>query len=389
MNALTPVGTPGGPPPAATDVSQAGVSRAGLSQVGVSQAGVSQAGGRAALPELRELRYFAAAARAGNLARAAQEMNVSAAAISQQLRKLEDTLGTPLLIRHGRGVAATAAGMRLLDRIDTVLRLLAAPLEHAAAGTGAAADGTISLAMPAELGGLLAGTVAALVRDRWPELTLDLHDAPDSAVEGLCAGLVDIALLADPPAMDTLVVEQVASERLGVVVSPRDALADSADALRLRDLLAVPLILPGKRHWIRRRLAKAAFQRGLRFDAVMQVDSLPMARAMVRDGLGCTILPHAAVQEDTARGALVFRPLEQPDLPVAYAIVTPGDAHPVLGEIARAAGAAIRALAGTARWPGARPLRGPAAAMPDLAASGGSRRRPAPAEAQLEFAEGN
>jgi LysR family transcriptional regulator, nitrogen assimilation regulatory protein len=339
------------------------------------------------VPDLRELRYFAAAARAGNLARAAQELNVTAAAVSQQLRKLEETLGTPLLLRHGRGVAATPAGLRLLDRIDTILRLLSAPLELPPAH--AATEGTVSLAMPPELGALLASPVATLVRHRWPELTLDLRDGPDSAVEALCAGQMDIALLADPPALDALLIEPVATERLGLVVSPRDALADSTQRLRLRDLLAVPLILPGKRHWIRRRLAKAAFQRGLRLDAVTQVDSLPMTRAMVRDGLGCTILPHAAVQEDTDRGALVFRPLEQPELSVTYAIATPGDAHPLLCEMAHVAAEAIRSLAGTTRWPDAQPSSAPAPGMRDRAASADPQRQPAQPQECLEFAVGD
>ena len=366
MNALTPVGTPDGPPPAATEV--------------------SHAGGRAAVPDLRELRYFAAAARAGTLARAAQELNVTAAAVSQQLRKLEDALGTPLLIRHGRGVAATPAGTRLLDRIDTILRLLSAPLEHASAGAGS--EGTISLAMPAEVGALLAGAVVTLVRDRWPDLTLALRDSADAAVEALCAGQTDIAVLADPPTMDAMLIEPVATERLGLVVSPRDGLAESAEALRLRDLLAVPLILPGKRHWIRRRLSKAAFQRGLRFDAVAQVDSLPMIRAMVRDGMGCTILPRAAVQEDTARGALAFRPLEQPELPVTYAVATRSDADPELHAIVRAAGEAIRCLAGSVRWPGAQPSRVPGTQIGEPDALRHSQRRTAQPHASLEFAEG-
>jgi len=331
LNALTPVETPSGLLPATTET--------------------PRAGGPLAVPELRELRYFAAAARAGNLSRAAAELNVSAAAVSQQLRKLEDTIGTPLLVRHGRGVTATPAGLRLLERADTVLRLLAAPLDQPSA---AAAEATVTLALPPELGGLLAAPVSALVRDGWPEVTAELREATESAVEALCAGQTDIALLADAPELDALWTAPVASERLGLVVSPRDALADSVQPLRVRDLLAVPLILPGKRHWIRRRLAKAAFQRGLRFDAVTQVDSLAMTRAMVRDGLGCAVLPRAAVHEDTARGSLVFRPLEQPVLPVAYAIATRCDAGPLVREIACAVAGAMRALAGAGAWSEAR-----------------------------------
>ena len=54
--------------------------------------------------DLRELRYFHSVARTGNFGRSARELNVSQPAISHQVRKLEEGLGTQLLVRHGRGV---------------------------------------------------------------------------------------------------------------------------------------------------------------------------------------------------------------------------------------------------------------------------------------------
>ena len=135
--------------------------------------------------ELRELRYFAAAARNGNLGRAAQELNVTPSAVSQQLRKLEDSLGTQLLIRHGRGVTPTPTGARLLERFDTILHLLNAPLdpEPAAADAG----GTVSLAMPAEIGALIVAPLLAQVRSRWPGVTLDLQETPAAASRPDCS----------------------------------------------------------------------------------------------------------------------------------------------------------------------------------------------------------
>jgi LysR family transcriptional regulator, nitrogen assimilation regulatory protein len=53
---------------------------------------------------LRELRNFLSVAQTGNLGRAARDLNLSQPAISLQLRKLEEGFGTPLLLRHGRGV---------------------------------------------------------------------------------------------------------------------------------------------------------------------------------------------------------------------------------------------------------------------------------------------
>ena len=103
----------------------------------------------------------------------------------------------------------------------------------------------------------------------------------------------------------------------------------------------MPLILPNPRHWLRRLLARAAFQRGLRLDAVFQADSVALTKDMVRNGLGCTILPGVAVRDETARGALVCRPIAQPALLTTHATATRRDAAPVVRDIAQVVGEVI------------------------------------------------
>lgn len=65
------------------------------------------------LPPLASLRAFAALAETGSATRAGAALNVTHAAISQQVRSLEASLGTKLVVRAGRGIRLTAAGMRL------------------------------------------------------------------------------------------------------------------------------------------------------------------------------------------------------------------------------------------------------------------------------------
>lgn len=374
MNALTPLGAVQGPP-----------------HIRLPEA-LSRAHVHVGALELRELRYFAAAARAGNLGRAAQELNVTPPAISQQLRKLEDALGTQLLIRHGRGVTPTPAGACLLERIDTVLRLLHAPLEADLAS--APPHGTVSFAVPAEIGAALVAPLLAQVRRRWPAVTLDLRESVGDGLNTLLAGHVDIALLQDPPDLDELLVEPLLTEGLGLVASPRDALAESSLPLRLRDLAQVPLILPNPRHWIRRLLVKAGFQRGVRFDAVFQVDSVAMTKEMVRNGLGCTILPAAAVRDETARGALVFRPIAQPALSTIHAIAFRRMAAPAVRDLAQVMGDAIRSLVASGTWPGAQLVRSPApptCVEPEPGVPPETWRLPQlePLRGNLEFVEGD
>ena len=334
--------------------------------------------------DLRELRYFAAAVRTGNLARAAQDLNVSASAISQQLHKLEGELGTPLLVRHGRGVIATQAGCRLLERVDAVVRLLNAPLgpeDPRAAPTGA-----LSLAIPAELAGVVTVPVLAALRERLPDLTPTIKESIDGGVDSwLLAGQVDLAVLPDPSDVEELEVEPILADPIGVVVGPRSRLAETALPMRLRDLDSLPLILPGKRHWLRRMLARAAFQRGLRCEPAFEVDSLAATRDLVRHGLGCAVLPRAAVREETARGALVFRPLEQPGLAATYAVAFARPAPWFASDAARAVRCALGALAADGTWTGARPIQAHAVASTQNPGSDDAerpRRRPRPMAAE-------
>ena len=69
----------------------------------------------APLPPLTALRAFEAASRHGSLSGAARELNVTHAAVAQQVKKLEDWFGFSLMQRAGRGVATTEKGARLAE----------------------------------------------------------------------------------------------------------------------------------------------------------------------------------------------------------------------------------------------------------------------------------
>jgi DNA-binding transcriptional LysR family regulator len=74
--------------------------------------------------ELRHLRYFTALADAGNFTRAAERMFVAQPTLSQQIRRLEEIVGAPLLQRRRDGVRLTKAGAVLLDASRAVLSLV-------------------------------------------------------------------------------------------------------------------------------------------------------------------------------------------------------------------------------------------------------------------------
>jgi DNA-binding transcriptional LysR family regulator len=131
--------------------------------------------------ELRHLRYFVALADAGNFTRAAERIFIAQPTLSQQIRRLEEIVGTPLLQRRREGLRLTPAGRVLLDASRNVLAAVDQEVSRTrqAAGLGRPQLRVVmppglpdSLAVPATAA--LQGTAAAADVDlAWLETALD------------------------------------------------------------------------------------------------------------------------------------------------------------------------------------------------------------------------
>jgi LysR family nitrogen assimilation transcriptional regulator len=320
----------------------------------MAPSGVSLGGLAGRTPELRELRYFHSVARTGNFGRAARELNIGQPNISHQVQKLEQELGTQLLIRHGRGVTLTKAGSCLMERLDVILGLLSTPLEPAAAPERT--SGTISVALPPESAPLLVPRLLAACRERWPHVTLAIREGASASLEEwVLDRRVEIAVLQDPPALDELTIEPVVTERLGLVSGVRAIRLDGADAVRVRQLGELQLILPHPRHWIRRLVDSAAFRRGIVLNQVQQVDGVALAKEMVRDGAGHTVLPFVAVRDEVARGTLSFLPIDHDPLLTVHAIASRSGIAPApfVTEVSGVLREVMSRQARNGLWPGA------------------------------------
>jgi DNA-binding transcriptional LysR family regulator len=139
------------------------------------------AGGAPQSLELRHLRYFVALADAGCFTRAAEQLFIAQPTLSQQIRRLEQIVGTSLLHRRRDGLQLTAAGRVLLDASRTVLFLVDHELSRTrqAAGLGrprlrmVIPPGLPETLAAAAAAGLLAAAAAADVDVDWLETTLD------------------------------------------------------------------------------------------------------------------------------------------------------------------------------------------------------------------------
>ena len=109
------------------------------------------------------MRYLVAVADAGTFTHAAERMFIAQPTLSQQIRRLEEMVGTPLLYRRREGVELTAAGNVLLEESRTVLSLLEHGVTRSrqAAGLGRP---RLSFVLPPELPERLAVTTSSRLR---------------------------------------------------------------------------------------------------------------------------------------------------------------------------------------------------------------------------------
>lgn len=190
------------------------------------------------LPSLTALRAFEAAARLGSFARAAEELNVTAAAISQQVRALEADLGLPLFDRIGRRLELTDAGRAFAPGLaDGFARIVAAT---AAARSGSQPRSTLRISLlPSFAFGWLNARLPDF-RQRHPDIDL-LIDANFRKVD-LRRGEADVAIRYGVGLVESgLSTEAFLEEDVYPVCSP--ALLNGPKPLRrLRDLAEHTLI---------------------------------------------------------------------------------------------------------------------------------------------------
>ena len=280
--------------------------------------------------ELKELRNFMRVAHAGSVSRAAQELRLAQPALSRQIRKLEHELGVSLFARHGRGVRLSTAGSLLLERAEAISDLVRQTGDEIR-DERSPSGGRVTLGVPPAAGRLVIPPFVERFQLAWPQTTLHMREGVTSSLlEWLTEKRIDIAMLHNPPHLETLHITPLLTERMLVIGPPPHRLKGKKQpsSYRIRDLGDLPLILPNMAHTNRRLVEHAALEHGLRLQIKIEADSVVFAKALVEKGLGYTILTYAAVQDDVERKRLTATPIVRPALTTKVSLVTLRDDAP-------------------------------------------------------------
>lgn len=192
--------------------------------------------------ELRVLRYFLEVAREGNITHAAQRLHISQPTLSKQLKELEGELGKKLFVRGNYNVRLTDEGMLLRKRAEDILDMVG-KTEDEFKALGEITGGDVRIGC-AESDGMkyLAQRVKSL-QERYPRFRLHLYSGNTEDVEErLDRGLLDFAVLAQEVDLSRYnYLEMPDADTWGVVMRKDSHLAKK-EAVRMKDLLNLPLI---------------------------------------------------------------------------------------------------------------------------------------------------
>ncbi len=246
-------------------------------------------------PHLNAMRCFETAARLGGFAAAAEELSVTAGAVSQQVKALEDWIDAPLFERRSQGVMLTALGAQVAGEFSSAFDALGSALHSLRAN---APDAPINIAALPSIAQLWLSPRLQGVRARFPNQMVSisaLEHAPNLSRE-----VFDVSLFfARPSQGDNQIV--VAQDEIFPVCSP-----ERADAIfDLESLMQCPMIVDAtwENDWSDWLASYGQLEPQVNVSARFSLYSLALEAA--RGGAGVMMGHACLVEADLKRGTLV------------------------------------------------------------------------------------
>ncbi|EBF4770559.1 tricarballylate utilization LysR family transcriptional regulator TcuR [Salmonella enterica] len=302
--------------------------------------------------ELRQLRYFVRIIETGSMGSAAQDLDIGVSALSQQMSRLENELAIRLLQRTSRGVTPTNAGLAFYSQAQLALR-------HAddaiLAAREARLSGHVSVGMAPSTASILGIPFIHAMQENYADVRLHVVESLSGNLERMInTRQIDLAVVFQKDKILRWSARPILEEQLFLIGSHSLLAVLPDNPLTPEQLAGIPLIMPSQGHGLRGRLDAVCQEHALNVEIVAEIDGLALLMRAVRDGLGATLQPGAAISHldnDALRVIGVHNPvLSRPNFLVSLSDdeLTPAGlaARVVLTKV-------MRQLVDAGEWPGA------------------------------------
>lgn len=285
----------------------------------------------------RHLRYFVEIVERGSMTRAAETLFVAQPALSQHIGNLERDLGVKLLSRSVKGVVPTEAGEELLRRARVILAQVAEVRDAVTAGT-LTPQGNVVLGLPPSVGASLSVPLIVRLQRDYPKVSVRIVESTSGYVlDWLTSGRLDLGVLYGIQRAGGITADQLFQEQLYLIRAFTGGSLISS--IEFRELEKLDLVLPGQHHGLRDTLDRIAREQAVCLNTTVEIDALAQMKELVKQGVGCTVLPYATVYEEIGRGELEALKIVGPEV-----IRTMYIAHPSRAPISNAIRVTIEVL---------------------------------------------
>ncbi len=271
--------------------------------------------------DLKQMQYFLCLAQEGNVTRAARQLNLVQPALSMQIAKLEKSLGKQLFYRASRGMSLTAAGEALAQRIAPILSDIER-VRGEIAQLGGKVSGRVSIGMITSAAQSTLPLSSATVAARYPEIHLLVCEGySETMLEWVTAGQLDIAIVNTPAPRLPPTARHILDEEMLLAHGAGNRLA-LPKVVSFDRLEGLDIVIPSRRHGLRRILDDAAAEAGFSLKPRLEIDTLSAICEVIATTDLVTALPGIVLQSTLAAGRIKARRLRNPSIVRSVAWVT-------------------------------------------------------------------
>ncbi|MGE3758670.1 MAG: LysR family transcriptional regulator [Pseudobdellovibrionaceae bacterium] len=236
------------------------------------------------LPAPQDLQYFVEVASSLNISRAAERLGIAQPSLTLAMKRLEDSIGVPLLVRSKKGVTLTPAGRQLLSETKKLLQIWE-EIRGKSVSSQTEIKGRFSIGVHPSVALYALTPILGPVLNEHSEVEIELkHDHSRKITEAVIKMEVDLGIVVNPVRHGDLVMKKIYDDEVTVWVGPGKSNVQnykSGDAVLICD----PALLQTQD--LLQKLKRSA----IHYKRTITSSNLEVITDLVSNGAGIGILP--------------------------------------------------------------------------------------------------
>ena len=242
----------------------------------------------------RDLQYAIAVADSGSISRAAEVCGITQPALSERIKRIENTLGVELFERSKRRIRITPVGERLILKARSLMDEIA-ELDAIISSSNVPLSGQLRVGVISTLGPYLMPLVLPRLKKKYPDLELILHEGlTDQLIPAVLSGSLDLAIASAPLHWSGLRIVELFDEPF-VLAVPKDHPFAAKPEIKASELNGADMVLLEDGHCLTGQALDVCPAKQRHNRSRLQASTLETLRHMVATGAGYTLLPYLAV----------------------------------------------------------------------------------------------